>query len=131
MSFLATPLSRHGKERSHRAVISGGASVAIAIGGIALFSWLSHTDWRWLLSITFLMKFNIALALVASGAGLVAILRHGERYAVALGIFLLALGISTFIEHLTGIDLAIDEFLLTIIDMRQRPFPDGCLPTRR
>jgi signal transduction histidine kinase len=128
MSLLAMSLNKGDKERVQRATLSVAASLAIVMGGISLLTWLSHGDWLWVSSLLFRMKFNTALAAVAGGAGLFAVLRSEKSCAITIGVFLLAVGGLTSIEYLTGLNLAIDELLIADYRFPETPFPGRMAP---
>lgn len=100
--------------------LARGVSIALgayaAAGGVAtLVGWFAKvprlTDWE---GSGIAQMPNAALCALCAGSALV-LLALGVRRALvaALGAFVAAVGAATLFEHFTGIDLGIDQFLVT------------------
>jgi PAS domain S-box-containing protein len=94
-----------------------GASL---IGGVALFGWLAGLPLLTTLNPAWVsMKMNAAIAFSVSGAGLfAAVPLDGDRAARLLvvricGGFVAVIGLATAAEYILGVDLGIDQLLLT------------------
>ena len=102
------------RDGSYDATTWAAGSVAVLVGAVTVFAWLSHSDWFWTnFPSMFYMKFNTCLAFVNGGIGLIACLREQRGYAVTAGAIVLLIAGPTLLEYLSGVSLGIDELLLS------------------
>jgi signal transduction histidine kinase/ActR/RegA family two-component response regulator len=102
--------------RPLRILAWSGSVLTIAIGVIAFVAWILGI--HWLLSAQIVMKTNAALALLLSGIALVLLLPQspGELRSLsgrACAALSMLIGVFTLVEHLTGLDLRIDQLIAT------------------
>ncbi len=106
----------------------------VLIGALGLLGWsLDVPALKSVLPGLTAMKANVALALMAGGAGLLLIPGRGGvgggwrlRLAFAAGALVCLFGLLTFIEYTSGIPLGLDQFLFA--DPKTPPYPGHMAP---
>ena len=89
------------------------ASVAITVGVLVLVGWAADVDVLKSVNGPITMKPNAAVALVLSGAALIALVRRWRVAGVLLASIAGAIGAATLSEHLIGWNLRIDQLLFS------------------
>ena len=102
---------------------------SIGIGGVAMLGWLLHVQiLKTALPGLTTMKLSTALGLVAAGSGCLCVPPRpgatGRRVLLAACVlFLLAAGLGTLIEYLSGVGLGIDELFVADPATTSKPYP--------
>jgi PAS domain S-box-containing protein len=95
-------------------VLVGAAGFSAALGLAVLIGWHTRTVSLVQLVPGFVsMMYNTAVAFVLCGAGLLAAAYGRRRLAAAGGVLVATIGLLTLVEYLFGVDLGIDQLLIT------------------
>jgi two-component system sensor kinase FixL len=108
---VSQPPGARSDQRQALPVVARAAAYIVFILGVAqILFWSVGTGWlETVFPRVYDMKFNTALTLVASGAGLFCLLSGRNNGALAAGTFVLAIGALSLSQHLTGVSLGIDQ----------------------
>ena len=95
-------------------IAAGIGFLVAALGLIVMGGWGVGSRLLVQVSPTFApMQFNTALGFMCAGAGLIGLVYARHRLVVALGSLIATIGLLTLFEYASGVDLGIDELLVT------------------
>ncbi|MFQ5662671.1 MAG: PAS domain S-box protein [Terriglobia bacterium] len=112
-----------------RIVILAAGGFSAALGAMVLLGW--HTRDLTLVQVVpgFVpMEYNTALGFLLSGVGFLAIAYQRPRLAIACGALVSALGLLTFMQYISGINLGIDQLLMDYYVTVEASYPGRMAP---
>ncbi len=105
------------------------AIALIALGAVVLIGWHTHSTILMQIRPTYVpMAYNTALCFAATGFSLLLISCGRHLWASAFGIFVFFIGILTTLQHLSVIDLKIDDALFRAYIIKGNSHPKGMAP---
>jgi PAS domain S-box-containing protein len=125
-----TPIPRHGRGAgSPRGLTTALGTITLACGLVVMVGWQTHTRTlvEWVSSST-AMQYNSAVGFALCGAGIVALAWGHGRSAALLGSGAGLLGLGSLVAYLLGLDLGIDQLLITPYFAAGAPGPDRMAP---